>query len=188
MLPAQKLYVQTIRVVKRIAGAIAAALHITGPFNLQLLAKDNDVKVIECNLRASRSFPFVSKTFDLNFITLATQVMVQGTAKPYDISLLDLDHVCVKAPMFSFTRLRGADPTLGVEMASTGEVACFGSDVHEAFLEVCAPTRLPSVGLVCLTLSHAHPTGDACGKLQDSVQGQVHPHLDCNRQNTRVVP
>lgn len=136
VLPAQKLYVQTIRVAKKIAGAIAAALRITGPFNLQLLAQDNDVKVIECNLRASRSFPFVSKTFDLNFITLATKVMVKGTAKPYDISLIDIEHVCVKAPMFSFTRLRGADPTLGVEMASTGEVACFGSDVHEAFLEV----------------------------------------------------
>jgi len=146
VLPAQKLYVQTIRRVKRIAGAVAEALNISGPFNLQLLAKDNYVKVIECNLRASRTFPFISKTFDMNFITLATKVMIEGTAKPYSISLLDYDYVAVKAPIFSFTRLRGADPTLGVEMASTGEVACFGRDVHEAFLQAleAANFKMPS--------------------------------------------
>ncbi|CAN0213212.1 unnamed protein product, partial [Phaeothamnion confervicola] len=92
--------------------------------------------VIECNLRASRTFPFVSKTLDANFITLATKVMLGVPVKAYNISLLDIDYVAVKAPMFSFTRLRGADPTLGVEMASTGEVACFGRDTYEAFLQV----------------------------------------------------
>jgi carbamoyl-phosphate synthase/aspartate carbamoyltransferase len=134
ILPAQKLYVNTIRQVKRSATAIAKALRITGPFNIQFMAKDNDVQVIECNLRASRTFPFVSKTLNHNFISLATKAMSGMDAKPYRISLLDIDYVCVKAPMFSFTRLRGADPTLGVEMASTGEVACFGDDAREAFL------------------------------------------------------
>jgi len=133
VLPAQKLYVESIRRVKRIASDISKALHISGPFNIQLLAKENMVKVIECNLRASRTFPFISKTLDVNFITLATRAMLGVEVKPHNISLLDIDYVGVKAPMFSFTRLRGADPTLGVEMASTGEVACFGSDVHHAF-------------------------------------------------------
>ena len=134
VLPAQKLYVETIRQVKRIAGNVAKELKISGPFNMQFLGKDNLVKVIECNLRASRSFPFVSKTFQTNFIELATKVMAGLPAVPKDIKLLDLDYVGVKAPMFSFGRLQGADPTLGVEMVSTGEVACFGQDVHEAFL------------------------------------------------------
>ena len=134
VLPAQKLYVETQRRVKRIAGNIASALKISGPFNIQFMSKNNDVKVIECNLRASRSFPFVSKTFKFNFIELATQVMTGGAAEPKDIKLLDIDYVGVKAPMFSFTRLQGADPTLGVEMASTGEVACFGQDLNEAYL------------------------------------------------------
>ena len=135
VLPAQKLYVGTVRTVKHIASQIAKALSISGPFNIQFLAKDNMVKVIECNLRASRTFPFISKTFDVNFITLATKVMLGYPCKPYNISLIDYDYVAVKAPMFSFTRLRGADPTLGVEMSSTGEVACFGHDVQEAFLQ-----------------------------------------------------
>jgi len=134
VLPAQKLYVETQRRVKRIAGNIAAALHITGPFNIQFISKANDVKVIECNLRASRTFPFVSKTFQTNFIELATRAMVGLPVTPANIKLLDIDYVGVKAPMFSFTRLQGADPTLGVEMASTGEVACFGQDMHEAYL------------------------------------------------------
>ena len=135
VLPAQKLYVETVRRVKQIAANIASALNISGPFNIQLLAKDNMVKVIECNLRASRTFPFISKTFDVNFITLATKVMLGYPCKAYNISLYDYDYVAVKAPMLSFTRLRGADPTLGVEMSSTGEVACFGHDVQEAFLQ-----------------------------------------------------
>jgi carbamoyl-phosphate synthase small subunit len=146
ILPAQKLYVQTIRQVKRYATAIASALNITGPFNIQFMAKGNEVQVIECNLRASRTFPFVSKTLNNNFISLATKAMVGLPVSPYKISLLDIDYVCVKAPMFSFTRLRGADPTLGVEMASTGEVACFGEDSHEAFLQSMLSTtfRLPT--------------------------------------------
>lgn len=135
LLPAQKLYVQTVRTVKQIASQIAQALNISGPFNIQLLAKGNAVKVIECNLRASRTFPFISKTFDVNFITLATKIMMRYPCKPFNISLYDYEYVAVKAPMFSFTRLRGADPTLGVEMSSTGEVACFGKDTQEAFLQ-----------------------------------------------------
>ncbi len=153
VLPAQKLYVETIRQVKRISQQIAKALNISGPFNIQFMSRDNDVKVIECNLRASRSFPFVSKTFDFNFISLATKVMVGLPVKAHQISLLDLDYVCIKAPMFSFTRLQGADPTLGVEMASTGEVACFGQDVHEAYLKALLssnfklPTRTRNIFL-----------------------------------------
>lgn len=135
VLPAQKLYVGTIKQVKKSASAIAKALRITGPFNIQFMAKGNQVQVIECNLRASRTFPFVSKTLNHNFISLATKAMAGLHAEPYKISLLDIDYVCVKAPMFSFTRLRGADPNLGVEMASTGEVACFGQDQHEAFMQ-----------------------------------------------------
>eukprot|EP00949_MAST-11_sp_MAST-11-sp1_P004227 g4227.t1 len=134
VLPAQQLYVETIRRIKLIAGKIANRLQITGPFNIQFMARDNFVKVIECNLRSSRTFPFISKTFDFNFITLATKCMLGQAVKSHNISLLDLDYVGVKAPQFSFTRLQGADPTLGVEMASTGEVACFGKNMYEAFL------------------------------------------------------
>lgn len=146
ILPAQKLYVSTIRQVKLAASSIAKALRITGPFNIQFMARGNRIQVIECNLRASRTFPFVSKTLNNNFISLATKAMVGLDAHPYKISLLDIDFVCVKAPIFSFTRLRGADPTLGVEMASTGEVACFGEDAHTAFLQSMLSTtfRLPT--------------------------------------------
>mmetsp|Transcript_10926 Transcript_10926/g.15524 ORF Transcript_10926/g.15524 Transcript_10926/m.15524 type:complete len:1494 (+) Transcript_10926:105-4586(+) len=146
LLPAQKVWVETIRRVKRVASAICRALNISGPFNIQLMARENEIKVIECNLRASRTFPFISKTLDANFISLATKVMLGMPVKPFRISLLDIDYVAVKAPMFSFTRLRGADPTLGVEMASTGEVACFGRDSYEAFLQAMRATNfnLPS--------------------------------------------
>jgi carbamoyl-phosphate synthase large subunit len=145
VLPAQKLYVETIRQVKKIASGIAKALSISGPFNIQFMSRDNEVKVIECNLRASRTFPFISKTFDFNFISLATRVMAGLPAKQGHFSLVDLDYVGVKAPQFSFTRLQGADPTLGVEMVSTGEVACFGVDMYEAFLLalVAAGFKLP---------------------------------------------
>ena len=146
ILPAQKLYVKTIKHVKRYASLIAHALRITGPFNIQFMAKGNNVQVIECNLRASRTFPFVSKTLNHNFISLATRAMIGLKPQPYKISLLDIDYVCVKAPIFSFTRLRGADPTLGVEMASTGEVACYGENQHEAFLQsmLAANFKLPT--------------------------------------------
>ena len=134
VLPAQKLYVQTQKQVKRQAAKIAKALNISGPVNIQFMARDNDLKVIECNLRASRSFPFISKTMNCNFISLATRVMLGQNAKPFNISNMDIDYVCVKVAMFSFSRLRGADPITGVEMASTGEVACMGGDVYEAYL------------------------------------------------------
>jgi carbamoyl-phosphate synthase large subunit len=162
VLPAQKLYVGTIRHVKRYASAIAMALKITGPFNIQFMAKGNNVSVIECNLRASRTFPFVSKTLNHNFISLATRAIVGLNATAYKISLLDIDYVCVKAPIFSFTRLRGADPVLGVEMASTGEVACFGHDIQEAFLLSMLSTtfKLPEKSKAIL-LSFASELGRA---------------------------
>ncbi|KAF1318605.1 Carbamoyl-phosphate synthase, large subunit, partial [Globisporangium splendens] len=158
VLPAQKLYVGTIKQVKRIASAIASALNITGPFNIQLMARDNDVKVIECNLRASRTFPFISKTFDLNFINLATKAMLGLPVKSVPIALTDIDYVGVKAPQFSFTRLHGADPTLGVEMASTGEVACFGTDMHEAYLKalISAGFKMPKEKKVLISIGHDH--------------------------------
>ncbi len=134
VLPPQKLYIATIRRIREIGAAVARALRITGPFNIQFLARDNEIKVIECNLRASRSFPFVSKVARTNFIETAVAAMLGRPARNGKTTL-DLDYVGVKAPQFSFSRLKGADPALGVEMASTGEVACLGDDVHEAFLK-----------------------------------------------------
>lgn len=133
--PPQKLYVETIRRVKKISRQIAKALEITGPFNMQFLAKDNDIKVIECNLRASRSFPFVSKVMRLNLIDIATKVMLGIPVEKPDKSLFELDYVGVKAPQFSFARLLNADPVLGVDMASTGEVGCIGENYYEAVLK-----------------------------------------------------
>lgn len=175
VLPAQNLYQETVRRIKKIGQAIASALRITGPFNVQLMAKSNDIKVIECNLRASRSFPFVSKTLNANFITLATKAMLGLPAKPYAISLSDIDYVAVKAPMFSFTRLRGADPTLGVEMASTGEVACFGESLHEAFRLAIEATgfKLPPAGggvLVSIAKSDDDQALDRRYEFRESVQ------------------
>jgi carbamoyl-phosphate synthase large subunit len=135
VLPPQRTYLETMRRIRVITTQIASSLDITGPFNIQFLAKDNRVMVIECNLRASRSFPFVSKVLKRNFIDAATRVMMGRPVDMDDRSYLDLDYVGVKAPHFSFTRLEGADPTLGVEMASTGEVACLGWDFDEAFLK-----------------------------------------------------
>ncbi|KKP37828.1 MAG: Carbamoyl-phosphate synthase, large subunit [Candidatus Peregrinibacteria bacterium GW2011_GWA2_33_10] len=139
VLPPQKLYLETIRRIKKITKQVAEKLNITGPFNIQFLAKNNRVMVIECNLRASRSFPFSSKVTGNNFIEIAVEAML-GKVKPKKYRkehyrTLDLDHVGVKAPQFSFSRLKGADPVLGVEMASTGEVACFGENLEEAFLK-----------------------------------------------------
>ena len=133
--PPQKLYVETIRRVKKIAREIAKGLEITGPFNMQFLAKDNDIKVIECNLRASRSFPFVSKVMKLNLIEIATKVMLGIDVPKPDKSLFELDYVGVKAPQFSFARLLKADPVLGVDMSSTGEVGCIGETYYEAILK-----------------------------------------------------
>jgi carbamoyl-phosphate synthase large subunit len=133
--PPQRLYVETFRRIKRIARQIAEALQISGPFNIQFLAKDNDIKVIECNLRASRSFPFVSKVLKLNFIELATRVMLGETVEKPNKNEFDLDYVGIKASQFSFSRLQKADPVLGVDMASTGEVGCIGDDYYEAVLK-----------------------------------------------------
>jgi len=135
VLPPQRTYLETIRRIRIITSEIAQNLKINGPFNIQFIAKQNEVKVIECNLRASRSFPFVSKVLKRNFIDIATQVIMHVPLEPIPVSLFELNHVGVKAPQFSFTRLQGADPTLGVEMASTGEVACLGDDFDEAFLK-----------------------------------------------------
>jgi carbamoyl-phosphate synthase large subunit len=149
VLPPQTLYIATIRRVKQIAAAIARALAITGPFNVQFLAKHNAVKVIECNLRASRSFPFASKVTGENFAAEATRRML-GHSGPAANSSLDLEYVGVKVPMFSFSRLHGADPMLGVEMASTGEVGCIGADLHEALLHGMLATgfRFPRRGVL----------------------------------------
>ncbi|UCD14464.1 MAG: carbamoyl-phosphate synthase (glutamine-hydrolyzing) large subunit [Thermoplasmatales archaeon] len=135
VLPPQRTYLETMRRIKTIAKKIAKSLKITGPFNIQFIAKDNDVKVIECNLRASRSFPFVSKVFKINFVDLATNIIMRKRVPKMDRSSFDLDYLGVKAPQFSFTRLKGSDPILGVEMVSTGEVACLGDDFNEAFLK-----------------------------------------------------
>ncbi len=139
VLPPQKLYIETIRRVRDIGREIARALEITGPFNIQFIAKDNAIKVIECNLRASRSFPFVSKVARTNFVELAVAA-IMGQPVRNRKTTLDLNYVGVKAPQFSFSRLKGADPVLGVEMASTGEVACLGEDVHEAYLKAILST------------------------------------------------
>ena len=142
VLPPQYTYLETIKRIKEVTKKIAKSLKITGPFNIQFIAKDNQIRVIECNLRASRSFPFVSKVTKHNFIDLATKAML-GLDVKGNYNTLDLDYVGVKAPQFSFSRLHGADPVLSVEMASTGEVACLGNDVNEAFLK-----SLLSVGFV----------------------------------------
>ncbi|MDE5571575.1 MAG: carbamoyl-phosphate synthase large subunit, partial [Prevotella sp.] len=133
--PPQKLYVETVRRIKRISRQIAKALHINGPFNIQYMARDNDILVIECNLRASRSFPFVSKVLKLNLIELATKVMLGLLVEKPSKNLFDLDYVGIKASQFSFNRLQKADPVLGVDMASTGEVGCIGDNTDTAMLK-----------------------------------------------------
>jgi carbamoyl-phosphate synthase large subunit len=135
VLPPQRTYLETMRRIRKITTKVAKSLSINGPFNIQFIAKRNEVMVIECNLRASRSFPFVSKVLKRNFIEAATRVIMGRPVDKADMTFLDCDYVGVKAPQFSFTRLEGADPTLGVEMASTGEVACLGWDFEEAFLK-----------------------------------------------------
>ena len=146
--PPQKLYVETIRRIKKVSQKIAKALNISGPFNIQYLAKNNDIKVIECNLRASRSFPFVSKVLKLNFIDIATRVMLGLEVEKPHKNAFDLDYVGIKASQFSFSRLQGADPVLGVDMSSTGEVGCIGADTDEAILKAMLSVgmRVPSKG------------------------------------------
>ncbi len=133
--PPQKLYIETVRRIKRVSRQIAKELHISGPFNIQFMARDNDILVIECNLRASRSFPFVSKVLKLNLIDLATKVMLGVPVEKPSKNLFDLDYVGIKASQFSFNRLQKADPVLGVDMSSTGEVGCLGDDTNQALLK-----------------------------------------------------
>jgi len=159
--PAQKMYFETARRIKRISRDIARALEITGPFNMQFLARDNDIKVIECNLRASRSFPFVSKVLKLNLIELATLAMLGLKTEKPGKSAFDLDYVGIKAPQFSFARLQAADPVLGVEMASTGEVGCLGENYYEALLNAMLSVgyRIPGKNILL-------STGDARSKIE----------------------
>ncbi len=151
--PPQKLYVETMRRIRKISRQIADALHISGPFNIQFLAKNNDIKVIECNLRASRSFPFVSKVLKINFIDLATRVMLGLDVEKPAKNAFDLDYVGIKASQFSFSRLQGADPVLGVDMASTGEVGCIGNDSSEALIKamISVGNRVPSKAVLMST-------------------------------------
>jgi len=199
ILPAQNLYTETTKRIKKIAKKIAAALHITGPFNTQFLCKDNHIKVIECNLRASRSFPFVSKTFNVNFIDLATRAMVLGSIdpdyeiRPVNFNIHDMDFVCVKSPMFSFTRLDGADPVLRVEMASTGEVACFGDNKYEAFIKaltsssVKLPIPNPSLSTTPnnLRLDYIYQDLRLCsGKIISSTSPSCSPTPPCEEETS----
>ncbi len=151
--PPQKLYVETARRIKKISKQIAKELHISGPFNIQFLARENDIKVIECNLRASRSFPFVSKVLKINLIELATRIMLGLPVEKPSKSLFDLDYVGVKASMFSFNRLQKADPVLGVDMASTGEVGCLGEDSRAALMKsmLSVGHRVPAKNILLST-------------------------------------
>lgn len=151
--PPQKLYFETVRRIKKITRALARELQISGPFNIQFLAKDNDVKVIELNLRASRSMPFVSKVLKINLIELATRILLGETVEPPNKSIFDLDYVGIKASQFSFSRLTKADPVLGVEMASTGEVGCLGDDLHDAILKAMLAVgyRIPTRAVLLST-------------------------------------
>lgn len=159
--PAQRIYVETMRRVKRIATKVAKELNITGPFNMQFLAKDNRVRVIECNLRASRSVPFVSKVLKTNFIELATQVMLGKEVKKPEKNVFDIEYVGIKASQFSFSRLQKADPVLGVDMSSTGEVGCIGSDFYDAMLK-----SMLSVGHKIPKKSVLFSTGPARSKVE----------------------
>ena len=151
--PPQKLYVETVRRIKKISRQIAKELHISGPFNIQYLAKENDIKVIECNLRASRSFPFVGKVLKINLIELATRVMLGLPVEKPSKNLFDLDYVGIKASQFSFNRLQKADPVLGVDMASTGEVGCLGDDTSSALLcsMLSVGQRIPAKNILLST-------------------------------------
>ena len=162
--PPQKLYVETVRRIKRISKQIAKELHISGPFNCQYMAKDNDILVIETNLRASRSFPFVSKVLKYNFIDLATKIMLGVPFEKPNKNLFDLDYVGIKASQFSFNRLQKADPVLGVDMASTGEVGCIGDDTSCALLKsmLSVGLRIPKKTIL----------------LPDNIVGQVERQID----------
>jgi carbamoyl-phosphate synthase large subunit len=155
--PAQHIYFSTVRQIKKISRKIAKELNISGPFNIQFLAKNREVKVIECNLRASRSFPFVSKILKRNFIETATKIMLDAPYSRPEKFEFDIDRIGVKASQFSFARLQNADPVLGVDMSSTGEVGCLGDDLNEALLNALIATgyRLPKQGASILISSGA---------------------------------
>lgn len=159
--PAQKMYFETARRIKKISRDIASALNISGPFNMQFLARDNDIKVIECNLRASRSFPFVSKVLKINFIELATKIMLGEAVEKPSRSAFEMDYVGIKASQFSFSRLQKADPVLGVEMASTGEVGCIGESYYEALLKA-----MLSVGYRIPQKNILFSSGDSRSKIE----------------------
>ncbi len=162
VLPPQNLYLETVRRVRKIAQDMARHLNISGPFNIQFLARENEIKVIECNLRASRSFPFASKVLAQNFIELATRIWMGEKLNPQEKNPLEIQAVGVKAAQFSFSRLKGADPNLGVEMSSTGEVACFGATAEEAFLKsmISVGFTMPPKGTTILV---------TLGKLKDKI-------------------
>jgi len=187
VLPPQRVNLETLSRIKAIAKNIAKALNISGPFNLQLLAKENRIKVIECNLRASRSFPFASKVTNINFSKIATEALLGKASTDVQYKTIDLDHVGVKAAQFSFSRLKGADPRLGVEMASTGEVACFGETAEEALLTslIAVGFRLPKKNIL-LTIGKLEDKTDllpAMEKLNDMgfslyATGRTHEFLE----------
>jgi len=187
--PPQKLYIETVRRIKKVSSQIAKALKISGPFNIQFLAKNNDIKVIECNLRASRSFPFVSKVLKINFIDLATRVMLGMNVEKPAKSAFDLDYVGIKASQFSFSRLQGADPVLGVDMSSTGEVGCIGVDSGEALLKamLSVGNRIPRKAVLLSTGSPRQKADmlDAAHALQNAgykiyATGGTHAFLNDN--------
>jgi len=157
ILPAQNLFVETHRRVKQIGAKLCKALKISGPFNIQFICKENEVKVIECNLRASRSMPFISKTYNVNFIDIATRVMLGAAVHRATIQPIDMEYVASKVSMFSFGRLKNSDPRLGVEMQSTGEVACFGVNHYEAFLKamIAAGFKIPRKNVLVSIGPHA---------------------------------
>jgi carbamoyl-phosphate synthase large subunit len=154
VIPPQRLYLETIRRTKKITSEIVRALQISGPFNIQFIAKNNNIQVIECNLRAARSFPFVSKVTGYNFIAIATRVIL-GMHVPINYETLELDYVAVKVPQFSYSRLKGSNPVANVEMASTGEVACIGEDMYEAYLRawLSADQPLPEKKQLLVSIS-----------------------------------
>jgi carbamoylphosphate synthase large subunit len=164
LLPAQKLFVETHRRVKSLSQKLCRALKISGPFNIQFMCKDNEVKVIECNLRASRSLPFISKTYNVNFIEMATKVLLGMSVVPSGgVRPIDVEYVACKVPTFSFQRLKNSDPRLGVEMQSTGEVACFGKNQYEAFLKamVAAGFKIPDKNIL-LSIGPERLKGELC--------------------------
>lgn len=169
--PPQKLYVETVRRIKRISRQIARELHISGPFNIQYMARENEILVIECNLRASRSFPFVSKVLKINLIELATKVMLGLPVEKPEKNLFDLDYVGIKASQFSFNRLQKADPVLGVDMSSTGEVGCLGDDTNTALLKsmLSVGQRIPKQN-VLLSTGGAHQKADMLDAAKQLIQ------------------